>query len=110
MFPGGGRITCMIYDMFPGLDTNYTDPAQKDVITTGWDIDDLVDRDISDLSDVWTSIMLRTSCQRFPRIGQSGTPPLSEQLGMLRFDRCCNPHRFFYDVCVPPKLPKRLKI
>ena len=71
----------MIYDMFPGLDTNYTDPAQKDVITTGWDIDDLVDRDISDLSDVWTSIMLRTSCQRFPRIGQSGTPPYLNSSG-----------------------------
>ena len=38
--------------MSPGLDLYYEDPAQHP-ITAGWYLDDL-DRDLSDLSDVWS--------------------------------------------------------
>ena len=40
MLTGGNRITCMIQDMFPGLDLYYTDPAQH-IITAGYGLDDL---------------------------------------------------------------------
>ena len=48
MLPGGSRITCIIYAMFPGLHLYYTDPAQY-IITAGWDLDDIdyLDRDLS---------------------------------------------------------------
>ena len=46
MLPGGNRIICIIYDMFPRLDLYCTDPAQP-LTTAGEDLDDL-DRDLSD--------------------------------------------------------------
>ena len=36
MLPGGSRIICIIYNMFPGLDLYRTDPAN--LITAGWDL------------------------------------------------------------------------
>ena len=48
MLPGGSRVACMIYDMFPDVDLlKYTDPAQacttqifqniSHLVTIGWD-------------------------------------------------------------------------
>ena len=48
MLPGGSRITCMILEMFAGLDLYYTDPEQH-LTTAGRELDDL-DGDLSDLS------------------------------------------------------------
>ena len=48
MLPGGSRVTCMIWEMLPGLDLYYTDPLQH-LITAGEELDDL-GHDLSDLS------------------------------------------------------------
>ena len=40
MLPGGTHIICMRWDMFPGLDLYFTDPAQY-LITAGQDLNDL---------------------------------------------------------------------
>ena len=41
----------MIYHMFPGLDL-YNGDAGQPLTTAGEELDDLLDRDLSDLSDV----------------------------------------------------------
>ena len=45
-------MTCMIWENFPrGLDLYCTDPAQL-IIAVGYDVDDLSDLSVDDLSDV----------------------------------------------------------
>ena len=44
-------LVCMIYHMFPGLDL-YNGDAGQPLTTAGEELDDLLDRDLSDLSDV----------------------------------------------------------
>ena len=50
MLPGGSRMMCMIWDMFPGLDLCYADPAQS-LTTVGEEIDYL-DHELSHLFEL----------------------------------------------------------
>ena len=51
MLPGGNYTTCMIYDMFPALDLyTYRSCTASPKGRLGYGPDDLVDRDLSDLS------------------------------------------------------------
>ena len=59
MLPGGSRMMCMIWDMFPGLDLYYADPAQS-LTTVGEEIDYL-DHELSHLFELWITTS-ETSC------------------------------------------------
>ena len=85
LLEGGSRITCVIEDMFPGLDLYYTDPARH-LIPEVWDLDDLSVDDLSMRRVIFASSAsaLGTVNRAFDGSWAAGQNPL-----LILFCSCC---------------------